>query len=227
MKKKFLLTAVTLLFTLSFAVTGYARPQKMDDGTIFDPEFYSRTYPDVAASCGTDAAALYQHYCAYGRAEGREAYADEKQSKIINMSKTYQFDDLYEYDNGVTVRISNHTRVSFDFETYVEQLPAQYFIQRTDYSDGLRDEDHNGIDDRDPMNGWGYTDLNYNGIADCASVDLDTVPEKFRWFFEDTDSFQSEMNYLGYRLCEHNVVGGTTLCAPCIKWMEEHPLRFE
>lgn len=227
MKKKLLLITSSLLFILSFAITSYARPQKMEDGTIFDPEFYLRTYPDVAAACGTDAAALYQHYSSSGKAEGREAYYNEKQSKIINIFKiSHSIDDFYEYDNGIIMRISNYTSMLFDFETYEKPLPSQYVIQRTDFSDGLLDQDHNGIDDRDPMNGCGYTDLNYNGIADGSSVDLNTVPQEFRWYFSDTESFLGENHLLGYRLCEHNVVGSTTLCAPCIEWMEQHPLHF-
>ncbi len=44
----------------------------------FDAEFYARTYPDVAAALGTDAAALYQHYVTMGKAEGRKPNADGK-----------------------------------------------------------------------------------------------------------------------------------------------------
>lgn len=37
----------------------------------FAPAFYASTYPDVAPACGTDVNALYDHYLAYGKKEGR------------------------------------------------------------------------------------------------------------------------------------------------------------
>ena len=41
---------------------------------------YAARYPDLAASCGNDTAALLRHWSAYGRAEGRNAYcAQNKQ----------------------------------------------------------------------------------------------------------------------------------------------------
>lgn len=224
-KKTFLIT--TSIFMLLFVMTSYARPQKMEDGNIFDSEFYSRQYPDIAAAIGTDTAKLYQHYLSSGKAEGREVYANEKQAKIINISSTaLSKDDLYEYDNGLIVRVAKYRDIIFDMGGYDKPLPSQYIIVRTDFSDGLRDADHNGIDDRDPMNGCGYTDLNYNGVADGASVDLSTVPEEFRWYFADTESFLGEDKLLGYRLCEHNVVGGLDLCAECIEWMKLHPITI-
>lgn len=48
---------------------------KMPDGTLFDPVFYAKTYPDVIAVLGTDANALYNHYKTYGKKEGRLPYA--------------------------------------------------------------------------------------------------------------------------------------------------------
>ena len=52
---------------------------------------------------------------------------------------------------------------------YKDSFGTKYLISRTDYSSGLIDEDENGIDDRDPYNDCGYTDRNYNGIADEAA----------------------------------------------------------
>ena len=47
-----------------------------------------------------------------------------------------------------------------------DEFDKKYWILRTDFSDGLWDEDGNGIDDRDPYNDCGYTDLNHNAIVD-------------------------------------------------------------
>ena len=42
----------------------------------FDPVFYAKEYPDVAAVMGTDAGVLYRHYLNYGKAEGRKFSAN-------------------------------------------------------------------------------------------------------------------------------------------------------
>ncbi|MBO6297308.1 MAG: hypothetical protein J6N53_00560 [Lachnospiraceae bacterium] len=58
-------------------IMSQAAPKTMPDGTIFDPEFYAATYPDVAAVCGNDEALLYQHYVLCGKNEGRLPYAPQ------------------------------------------------------------------------------------------------------------------------------------------------------
>ena len=40
--------------------------------SAFDAGYYASKYPDVAAACGTDEAALLQHYIQFGAAEGRK-----------------------------------------------------------------------------------------------------------------------------------------------------------
>lgn len=47
----------------------------MPDGTVFDAEYYAKTYPDVVSAIGTDENALYQHYVMAGKAEGRHPVA--------------------------------------------------------------------------------------------------------------------------------------------------------
>lgn len=44
----------------------------------FDYETYADTYPDLKAAFGYDAAALYNHYISYGKAEGRVATFTEE-----------------------------------------------------------------------------------------------------------------------------------------------------
>ena len=50
----------------------------------FDPAFYAAAYPDVAASCGTDAQALLNHYLNYGMAEGRFPAPDAQPGEIVD-----------------------------------------------------------------------------------------------------------------------------------------------
>ena len=75
MKKKLIILAAAMTFTLSWSITVCAQPASMPDGTMFDAEYYAQTYPDVVAVYGTDPDMLYQHYTQYGKAEGRAATA--------------------------------------------------------------------------------------------------------------------------------------------------------
>ena len=38
----------------------------------FDVDFYMKDNPDLVEKYGTDYAAFYEHYCAFGKAEGRK-----------------------------------------------------------------------------------------------------------------------------------------------------------
>ena len=152
-----------------------------DMGT-FDAAYYAQNNPDVTAALGTDADVLYQHYMEYGKAEGRlgcvDAYSEHGQivSEIPGGSST-----MFIYEDGFRIL------KSYYLDGVAEDM---YLIPRTDFSDGLLDNDHNGIDDRDPFNTCGYTDLNYNCVADGAP------------FFPDMGE------PIGYRLCKHNVIDG-------------------
>ena len=53
----FVVISISLVFGSS--VTVLAAPKTMEDGTVFDAEFYAQTYPDVADGLGTDEKALY------------------------------------------------------------------------------------------------------------------------------------------------------------------------
>lgn len=48
---------------------------------VFDAVYYAETYPDLAASIGNDAEALYQHYVTCGLSEGRSG------SKVFNVAE--------------------------------------------------------------------------------------------------------------------------------------------
>lgn len=75
MKKKLLLSMAAAM-VLSSSMTVCATPQYMDDGAVFDPEWYLEQNPDVASawSQGTSADAVYMHYTMYGAGEGRKPY---------------------------------------------------------------------------------------------------------------------------------------------------------
>ncbi len=62
------------ILSLSQTQSIYAAPQYMNDGQVFDPEFYAALYPDVVSVFGTNTASLYKHYKKYGKKEGRIPY---------------------------------------------------------------------------------------------------------------------------------------------------------
>ncbi len=71
MKKKLISLAAAVMLFVCAGMTVCAEPVAMEDGTVFDAEYYAENNPDVVAVLGADAAVLYQHYLLCGRAEGR------------------------------------------------------------------------------------------------------------------------------------------------------------
>jgi hypothetical protein len=75
MKKKALTLTMALTLSLSTGITAFATPAVMDDGSVFDAEYYAQNNPDVVQALGTDVNALYNHYVNFGKTEGRLPYA--------------------------------------------------------------------------------------------------------------------------------------------------------
>ena len=76
---------------------------KMPDGTLFDPEFYLKKYPDVVAVFGTDPMMLYAHYVYYGMAEGRLPYEGYEGSQLrLTFSTTGAIADCYTAEDIIT-----------------------------------------------------------------------------------------------------------------------------
>lgn len=206
MRKRILLAIISSM-VIGCSMTAYAQPKTMSDGTVFDAEFYANAYPDVVAVYGTDAQSLYCHYVDYGKSEGRTPVKEEMVSPINNAELISSYETwsvgggdyaVDTYANGI--KVIRSIRGS-------ECVDKKYWILRTDYSDGLLDEDKNGIDDRDPCNNLGYTDLNYNGVIDGSPSLPDFVPET---------------EIIKYRLCEHGVIQGTYVCdkKECVDFRE-------
>lgn len=74
--KKTLLAIMAAAMIVNSSLTAVAAPEIMPDGTIFDAEYYAQNNPDAAALFGTDKDALFNHYTAYGKTEGRRAYEE-------------------------------------------------------------------------------------------------------------------------------------------------------
>lgn len=73
--KGFLIAAFATVMLFGTSLTSDAAPKTMQDGQIFDAQFYAQNYPDVAAVFGNDESMLYFHYANMGKAEGRLPYA--------------------------------------------------------------------------------------------------------------------------------------------------------
>ena len=73
MKKKVVAVILMMSMIAGSSLTVCAAPKTMEDGTVFDAEYYAQMYPDVVTELGTNADALYQHYVNFGKAEGRQA----------------------------------------------------------------------------------------------------------------------------------------------------------
>ena len=71
MKRKMMMALLAAAFCAGSSMTAFAMPEQMPDGGVFDAEYYAEENPDVAAVMGNGKDALYQHYTACGKAEGR------------------------------------------------------------------------------------------------------------------------------------------------------------
>ena len=71
-----ILSLIIGVLTVTSALPVLAAPKYMEDGNVFDAEYYGANNLDVAAVLGTDEAALYTHYVMFGKNEGRKPYAD-------------------------------------------------------------------------------------------------------------------------------------------------------
>lgn len=76
MKKKIFIILAIITAISGSSTSVYAAPQYMEDGGIFDADWYKEQNPDVVEGwgLGTTAEALYQHYLQYGRYENRMPY---------------------------------------------------------------------------------------------------------------------------------------------------------
>ncbi|MBR7089802.1 MAG: hypothetical protein IKI46_04850 [Lachnospiraceae bacterium] len=87
---------------------------KMPDGTLFDPEFYLKKYPDVVAVFGSDPMLLYAHYVYYGMAEGRLPYEGYEGSQLrLTFSTVGAIADCYTAEDIITaVRRASQYRIT-------------------------------------------------------------------------------------------------------------------
>jgi len=244
MKKKMSIIVLAFVMGIFGTISVFAQSRKMDDGTIFDAEFYAEQNPDVVAAVGTDENALYQHYTSAGNEEGRLAVAIQGAAMV---SKDKMYDAYNGAFMGYTYTLEDGTRVwriskkNLDPYGYYD---SNYIIPRTDYSTGLIDEDRNGIDDRDPYNNSGYSDLDFNFLVDGAPL-MEEPYAVNNYVWDNATNTWKDAEASAYTIihpmgrpthkCQHNVVGlamnvdtdnidDSFLCFECAKeqeWVRE------
>ncbi len=79
------LLAVVVLTWSVMPHAAYGAVIDIGSGLMFDPEYYSKTYADVPALCGTDTNAMIAHYLTMGILEGRTAYEGQDPQVIANL----------------------------------------------------------------------------------------------------------------------------------------------
>lgn len=87
MKKKMLVIAATLIVLLGCSMTVCAEPRLMENGCIFDAEFYAQQNPDVVAAFGAEEEVLFQHYVTSGKAEGRLPYLPGSEYTLSDLER--------------------------------------------------------------------------------------------------------------------------------------------
>ncbi|MCI8948294.1 MAG: hypothetical protein HFI91_14855 [Lachnospiraceae bacterium] len=93
------------------------------------------------------------------------------------------------------------------FETNVEDMDDTVFVnalvRRTDVWGSLQDADGDGIDDRDPINGCGYLDVNCNGFDD--RFEMSAISQFTQENAQDGVVMQTAFNLFSHR-CKHGVL---------------------
>lgn len=103
--------------------------------------------------------------------------------------------------------LASFDTISFDMEDEeAYAVVRNALVRRTDVWGELQDADGDGIDDRDPINGCGYLDLNYNGFDDRFEMSL--IYKAGLEDPEDAQIGQIMFNMLTHR-CKHGVIAST------------------
>jgi len=123
MKRRMIATILTLSIALGSGLTVCAEPKTMEDGTVFDAEYYAMEYPDVVAVLGSDENALYNHYVTYGKAEGRSAVNPDTAPIVTDADN--EFDAVYYMLNNLDVLAAIGSEYSALYEHYVTSGKAE------------------------------------------------------------------------------------------------------
>ena len=130
MKRKIVAIVLTLSMVLGNGLIVCAEPKTMEDGTVFDAEYYALIYPDVVSVFGTDENALYNHYVTYGKAEGRSAVNPNATLMVTDTESIVtdadnEFDAVYYALNNLDVLAAIGSEYNALYEHYVTTGKAE------------------------------------------------------------------------------------------------------
>ena len=140
----------------------------------------------------------------YAKVVKSEQIGFENNAKLVMQEPEYRAYFNSNILKSLPVGVENDDYTVRNYALKVYKLGKE--LKRTDFKDGIMDNDGNGIDDRDAINSFGCYDLNYDGVDDrsvvtnahgfgyVANGDLEIINENRR-----------QIDRLSY-LCEHNVV---------------------
>lgn len=83
--------------------------RNMDYALVFDPVFYSNTYPDLKKAFGSDSQKLFDHFCRYGMSEGRIANA----AFHVNKYKSYYADLRKAFGNNLPLYYEHYIKYGY------------------------------------------------------------------------------------------------------------------
>lgn len=135
MRRNMMLLATAFLILLGCSMTVYAQPVTLEDGTVFDAQYYAQNNPDVAAILGMDENALYQHYILYGKAEGRIGAAPD----VSSMDYNHQVMELCNEERRAagTRDLSYDDALAQVAQVRAKELPTAFSHTRPDGSSAL------------------------------------------------------------------------------------------
>ncbi len=90
-----------------------------------------------------------------------------------------------------------------DVDDMDESVLANALVRRTDVWGQLQDSDGDGIDDRDPINGCGYLDLNCNGFDD--RFEMSVINNLGKEDATDAYTMQTMFGLLSHS-CKHGII---------------------
>lgn len=140
--KKRLMVCLMAAMCIGSSMTALAAPETMPDGVVFDAEYYAQNNPDVVAALGTGQEALYQHYVAYGKGEGRLPYSPDAQISTDTASAT-QRDDGLPVEGVLAVAGVDYTLPTWSYaDTYGDDI---------DVADGIKNMTLHRYQDKNNM----------------------------------------------------------------------------
>ena len=164
MKKRIITLLLAMGMAMGSGLTAYATPARMEDGTLFDGDYYAETNPDLMAVYGRNTRLLYQHYVNYGKAEGRAALSPDfvYPERPLPAGEHYTIEELLAiYRNVIEAN-------GITWDPSLKGNWSETIGQHDLFEWYLYDDEYNG-------GSWGTGFLDPNDIERCAYSDVEAM----------------------------------------------------